>query len=108
MYAKVRREFPHRHHAGQVVFWFCHVLSPMRVVVYFRWRQTITAESLISYCCTKPHLITTNVAKSTNAGQEEIVWSQQILQQSYFSQPPCHSRPFSSVTLNQFIDMFSP
>jgi len=80
----------------------------MRVVVYFRWRQTITAESLISYCCTKPHLITTNVAKSTNAGQEGIVSSQQILQQSYFSQPPCHSCPFSSVTLNQFIDMFSP
>src|SRR5579859_6069000 len=75
MYAKVRREFSHRHHARQVVFGFCHdVLSNAgRCSTFLKWWQSTFAELLESRCWTKPHLITPSVAKSINTGQEGIV-----------------------------------
>src|SRR5579863_161890 len=75
MYAKVRREFSHRHHARQVILGFCHVVlsNACRCSTLLKWWQPTFAELLKSRCWTKPHLITPSVAKSINTGQEGIV-----------------------------------
>ena len=71
---KVRRQFPHCHHAGQIVLWFCHVsVSPVLPANPF---APTSAQIDAFLCLTEtdryltPALTTSNVPKNANAGQE--------------------------------------
>lgn len=70
---KVRRELPDRHHAGQIVLWFCHDSFSSSQVNPFAPTST---QIDVFLCLTetdrypKPALTTSNVPKNANAGQE--------------------------------------
>lgn len=73
MNSKVSGELPDRHHAGQIVLWFCHdSLSSSQANP-----STPTSTQIGVFLCLtktdrypKPALTTSNVSKNANAGQE--------------------------------------
>jgi hypothetical protein len=71
---KVGRQLPHRHHAGQIVLWFCHdSLSPLlQANPLAPTSAQIDAFLCLTEtdCYLKPALTTSNVPKNANAGQE--------------------------------------
>src|SRR5579863_5759372 len=74
IHTQVRRKLPHRHHARQIVFWFCHVYlsdpanprsSPLTS------RQGLASVFAVRLCrCITPLLTPSSVSKIAIAGQE--------------------------------------